>query len=183
MLKKFTKEFEKINKDLLLFQELIYVSEHQQKDIIWIYHDKSLRKHHEIHKIIEAIFWSYYFLHMQEKVKKYMNKCDLCHKIKLSRHRSYKEIRQTLTSDWFWTSIVMNFIVKLLFSKKLLTEVFYDLILMIVNWLIKEVWFISYKKVLNTEELAYTFLRNVTTLQDLSDEIIFNKDKLFMSNF
>ena len=34
VLKKSTKEFKKINKDLLLFQELIYVSEHQQKDII-----------------------------------------------------------------------------------------------------------------------------------------------------
>ena len=34
VLKKSTKEFEKINKDLLLFQELIYMLEHQQKDII-----------------------------------------------------------------------------------------------------------------------------------------------------
>ena len=34
VLKKFTERFKKINKDLLLFQELIYVSEHQQKDII-----------------------------------------------------------------------------------------------------------------------------------------------------
>ena len=47
----------------------------------------------------------------------------------------------------------------------------------------KEVWFILYKKVLNTEELVYTFLRNVTALQDLSDEIISDRDKLFMSNF
>ena len=29
VLKKLTKRFEKINKDLLLFQELIYMSEHQ----------------------------------------------------------------------------------------------------------------------------------------------------------
>ena len=100
MLKKSTKEFKKINKDLLLFQELIYVSEHQQKDIIWIYHDKLLREHYEIYKTIKAIFWSYYFSHMWEKVKKYMNKCDLCYKIKSSRHKSYEEIRQTLTSDW-----------------------------------------------------------------------------------
>ena len=99
VLKKSTEEFKKINKDLLLFQELIYVSEHQQKDIIQIYHNKLLEEHCEIHKTIEAIFWSYYFSHMQEKIKKYMNKCDLCHKIKSSRHKSYREIRQTLTSN------------------------------------------------------------------------------------
>ena len=93
MLKKSIKEFKKINKDLLLFQELIYVSEHQQKDIIWIYHDKLLEEHHEIYKTMKAIFWSYYFLHMWEKIKKYINKCDLCHKIKSSWHKLYEEIR------------------------------------------------------------------------------------------
>ena len=36
---------------------------------------------------------------------------------------------------------------------------------------------------MNTEELAYIFLRNVTALQDLSDEIISDRDKLFISNF
>ena len=148
-----------------------------------MYHDESLKEHHEIHKMIEAIFWSYYFLHMWEKVRKYMNKCDLYHKIKSLRHRSYEEMKQTLTSNWLWTFIVMNFIMKLSLSKKLLTKVFYNLILMIVNWLMKEVWFILYKKVSNAEELAYTFLRNVTALQDLSDEIISDRDKLFMSNF
>ena len=99
VLEKPTKEFKKINKDLLLFQELIYMSEHQQKDIIQMYHDKLLKEHHRIHKMIEAIFQSYYFLHMQEKVRKYMNKYNLCHKIKSSRHKSYEEMRQALTSD------------------------------------------------------------------------------------
>ena len=148
-----------------------------------MYHDESLREHCEIHKMIEVIFWSYYFSHMWEKVKKYMNKCNLCHKIKSSRHRSYEEMRQTSTSDQLWASVAMNFIVKLPLSKKLLTEVFYNLILTIVNWLMKEVQFISYKKASNAEELAYTFLQNVTALQDLPDEIIFNRDKLFISNF
>ena len=47
----------------------------------------------------------------------------------------------------------------------------------------KEVQFILYKKVSNTEELAYIFLQNVTALQGLPDEIISDRDKLFTSNF
>ena len=47
----------------------------------------------------------------------------------------------------------------------------------------KEVQFILYKKVSNAEELMYTFLRNVTVLQDLLNEIISDRDKLFISNF
>ena len=77
----------------------------------------------------------------------------------------------------------MNFIVKLSFLKKLLTKVFYDLILTIVNQLTKKVQFILYKKVLNIEELTYTFLRNVTALQDLLNKIISDRDKLFILNF
>ena len=60
---------------------------------------------------------------------------------------------------------------------------FYNSILIIVNQLTKEVQFILYKKVLNAEELAYIFLQNITALQDLSDEIISDQDKLFISNF
>ena len=77
----------------------------------------------------------------------------------------------------------MNFIVKLSLLKKLLTKVFYNSILIIVNQLIKEVQFILYKEILNTEELIYIFLRNVTALQDLLDKIIFNRDQLFTSKF
>ena len=64
-----------------------------------MYHNESLEEHCEIHKTIKAISQSYYFLHMWEKVTRYMSKCDLCHKIKSSRHKSYEEMRQTLTSD------------------------------------------------------------------------------------
>ena len=77
----------------------------------------------------------------------------------------------------------MNFIVKLSFLKKFLTEVFYDSILTIVNQLMKEVQFIPYKKASNAEELAYMFLQNVTALQGLPDKIISDRDKLFTSNF
>ena len=99
VLKKLIKRFKKINKGLLLFQGLIYIPEHQQKDTIQMYHNEPLEEHHEIHKMIKAISQSYYFPHMQEKVKKYMDKCNLCHKIKSSRHKPYGEMRQASTPD------------------------------------------------------------------------------------
>ena len=148
-----------------------------------MYHDKPLRDHWETHKMIEAIFWLYYFSHIRKKVQSYVNKCNLCHKIKSARHRSYEEMRMTSTPSWPWASVVMNFIVKLSLSKKLLTEVIYNSILIIVNQLTKKVRFLPYKEVSDAEELTYTFLRNVTVLQRLSDEIILNRDKLFMLRF
>ena len=52
----------------------------------------------------------------------------------------------------------MNFIIKLSLSKKLLINVSYNLVLTIVNQLIKKVRFISYLKASDAEELAYMFL-------------------------
>ena len=120
---------------------------------------------------------------MRKKMQSHVNKCDLCHKIKSVRHRSYEEMRTVSTPSQLWASIIMNFIVKLLLSKKLLTKVIYDSILIIVNWLTKKVRFLSYKEVSDAEELTYTFLRNVIALQRLSDKIISDRDKLFMSRF
>ena len=128
-----TEKFKETSDNLILFKELVYVLKHQQKNIIQMYHDKLLREHCGVHKMIKAIFWLYYFLHMRKKVQDYVNKCDLCHKIKSARHKPYEEMRTVLTSDWLWVLIVMNFIVKLSPSKKPLTEVIYDSILIIVD--------------------------------------------------
>ena len=77
----------------------------------------------------------------------------------------------------------MNFIVKLSLSKKLLTKVIYNSILIIVDQLIKKVRFLSYKEASDAEELTYIFLRKVIVLQRLLNEIISDRDKLFMSRF
>ena len=183
VLKQSTEEFKKTSNDLILFKRLIYVLEHQQKNIIWMYYDEPLRGHQGTHKTIEAISWSYYFPHMRKKVQGYVNKCDLCHKIKSTRHRSYEEMRTAPTPSWPWVSVIMNFIVKLSPSKEPLTKVTYNSILIIVNWLTKKVRFLPYKKVSDVKELAYTFLRNVTALQGLSDKIISDRDKLFTLRF
>ena len=52
----------------------------------------------------------------------------------------------------------MNFIIKLSLLKKLLTNISYDLILMIINQLTKKARFISYLEASDAEELAYIFL-------------------------
>ena len=164
VLKQSTEEFKKTNNRLILFKRLVYVSEHQQKNTIWMYHNKLLREHCEVHKMIKIISQSYYFSHMRKKVQDYVNKCDLCHKIKSSRHKPYREMRTVLTSDQLWASVVMNFIMKLSLSKKLLTEVIYNSILTVIDQLIKKVRFLPYKEASNAEELTYTFLQNVTVL-------------------
>jgi hypothetical protein len=82
-----------------------------------------------------------------------------------------------------WKSIISDFIVKLSLSKKVFTRITYDLILIIINRLIKYIYFIFYKEELTIEELIYTFNRNIIINYGILKEIISNKDKLFISNF
>ena len=70
---------------------------------------------------------------MRKKVQDYINKCDLCHKIKSARYKLYEEMRTALTSDQLWALIVMNFIMKLSPSRELLIKVIYDSILTVVD--------------------------------------------------
>jgi hypothetical protein len=82
-----------------------------------------------------------------------------------------------------WKSIVLDFIIKLPPSKETLIGVTYDSILVVTDRLIKYVYFISYKEGLIVEELVYTFNRNIIANYGIPEEIISNRDKLFISNF
>jgi hypothetical protein len=77
----------------------------------------------------------------------------------------------------------LDFIIKLLLLKETLTGVTYNLILIVIDRLTKYVYFISYKEGLTAEELVYTFNRNIIANYRILEEIINNRDKLFISKF
>jgi hypothetical protein len=66
---------------------------------------------------------------------------------------------------------------------ELITEVVFDLILVITDRLTKYGYFISYKESLLVEKLAYTFNKHIIENYGISKKIINNKDKLFTSRF
>ena len=85
------------------------------------------------------------------------------------------------TPDRAWKSIAWDFIVKLLKSKERLTNITYNSILVITDRLTKYGYFIPYKESSNTEDLVYAFLRIVVANHELLEEVISDRDKLFIS--
>jgi hypothetical protein len=77
----------------------------------------------------------------------------------------------------------LDFIIKLPLLRETLIRVTYNLILVVTDRLTKYAYFISYKEGLTVEELIYTFNRNIITNYGIPEEIISNRDKLFISNF
>jgi hypothetical protein len=77
----------------------------------------------------------------------------------------------------------LNFIIKLSLLREILIKVIYNSILIVTDRLTKYAHFISYKEDLTAEELTYTFNRNIIINYEIPEEIISNRDKLFISNF
>jgi hypothetical protein len=64
-----------------------------------------------------------------------------------------------------------------------MTEVVFDLILVITNRLTKYEYFILYKESLLVEKLLYAFNKHIIGNYEISKEIISDRDKLFTSRF
>ena len=77
----------------------------------------------------------------------------------------------------------MNFIIKLLKSKKLVTEMIYDNILIIVDKLIKYSHLISFKESYSADQLKSIVLDRLIRYHNISKGITSDRDKLFISNY
>ena len=173
----------KKEKGLLLFQGLIYVPVSLQQKLIEESHFNKTHSHQGIDKTIERLTMTYYFSHMRKKVEEIIRKCDICRRSKADRHKPYGLLKSPKTSWWSWASIALDFVVKLLKSKKPLMKAVYDLILVITDRLMKYRYFILYKEASSAEELAYMFLRVIAANHGLLEEIISDRDKLFTFKF
>jgi hypothetical protein len=71
-------------------------------------------------------------------------------------------------------------VVKLLLSRDPITGVEYDSILVVIDRLTKYTYMILYLKASIAEDLAYAFLRVVVANHSAPEEIISDRDKLFI---
>jgi hypothetical protein len=125
----------------------------------------------------------YYFLNIRKYVKDRIRKCDPYNRNKSARYKLYGLLKSLKTLKGAWKYVVLNFIVKLLLSVKLIIGVVFDSILVIIDRLTKYGYFILYKKSLLTEELVYAFNKHIIGNYGISKKIISDRDKLFTLRF
>jgi len=77
----------------------------------------------------------------------------------------------------------MNFIIKLLKLTNLAIEDKYNLILVMINKLIKYLHIIACKEKFIVEQLKYIVLNRLIRYHNILKELTSNKDKLFTSNY
>jgi hypothetical protein len=79
-----------------------------------------------------------------------------------------------------WTSIALDFIVKLLLSRDPKTGIEYDSILVVTDSLIKYTYMILYLEASIAEDLVYAFLRVIVANHNTLEEMISDRDKHFI---
>ena len=79
--------------------------------------------------------------------------------------------------------IAIDFIMKLLLLREPLTKAVFDAIQVTVCRLTKESHFILYKESSNAQEMSYMFNKEVVKRHGLLEEIITDRDKLFISKY
>ncbi len=171
------------NQEMIEYNESLYVSEDfsVREELLKFHHDDLLARHFDADKISELLDRKYYWKSMIKNIKEYINTCDICQRVKMKRHLSYDKLRSLFRFTNFWKEITMNFITDLLFSKW--KEIVYDLILVIVDHYMKMMHYLSMKKTLTVIELAELFFEKIALRYEISNDIIINKDYLFISAF
>jgi hypothetical protein len=76
--------------------------------------------------------------------------------------------------------IILDFVVKLLLSQNLIIRIKYDFILVITDKLTKYIYMILYLEASIAEDLAYTFLRIIIANYNTLEEMISDRNKLFI---
>ena len=96
---------------------------------------------------------------------------------KLQHHKLYRSLKQLLISKQPWNSISIDFIKKLLLFSE------FDTILIIVDWLTKQMIFISVHDTIMSVDLAYLFVLYIFSKHGVFSHVISNRDLEFVSNF
>ena len=96
---------------------------------------------------------------------------------KPQHHKLHKSLKQLPIPEWPWNSISMNFIEKLLSSFR------FDTILVIVDWLTKQMIFIPVHDTITSMDLACLFVLHVFFKHGISSHVTSNRGSELVSNF
>ena len=118
---------------------------------------------------------------MLKNIKKYIQDCDVCQRVKAPRHRSYDETISLLISARFWEKISMNFIIELPFN--CYENDIYNAILVVVDRYSKMTLYIFAKSTWSTEDLADVLFDKMFLIFFEIRKVIFDRSSLFVNDY
>jgi hypothetical protein len=171
-----------IENDLLRWKNKWYIfSNLFKRKLLKQNHDDSYADHFEHEKTLNLLKKKYFWNNMSKDIKKYVDSCSTCHRVKLVRHKSHDLLQALSISENSRQDWTMNFITDLSFSKH--RDIVYDSILMIIDRYIKFSLYISSKKTWNVENLTNALIDEIFIKFEKFVFIITNRESFFIFKF
>ena len=164
----------------LKFQEIHSIEEltpEVKLEILRTRHDNAVAGHPGIRKTYQLVAKHYNWTGMRKYVTDYVRSCDICQRAKATRHKPFGLLQPLPAANAPWSSISMDFIVKLPQSNS------FDSILVVVCRRTKMAHFIPCNEKNNASQIADLFMKNIFKLHGLPENIVSDRGPQFTSKF
>jgi len=164
-----------IEEGLVLKEGRVYVpkDEKLRVEIIQLHHDTPIAEHGGQWKMVELITRNYWWPEVTKEVKRYMEGCDQCQRMKNRAEMPAGKLRPNQIPERPWQHISVDFITKLPVSKG------HDLILVVCDRFSKMLHFVATTEKTTVEGLARLFRDNVWKLYRLPESVISDRGPQF----
>jgi len=166
---------------VLTYKGWIYVPKDDllRNKVISLFHDNPESGHFGALKTAELVSRDFYWPAMDATVRKYIARCELCHRTKAPRHAHHSTNMPLPPPSRAWEGVTMDFVMDLAES----TASRYTGILVIVDRLTKMAIYLPCRKDIDSPELAGMFFEHVICKRGVPDNIVTNRGKEFTSRF
>jgi RNase H-like domain found in reverse transcriptase/Reverse transcriptase (RNA-dependent DNA polymerase)/Integrase zinc binding domain/Ty3 transposon capsid-like protein/Chromo (CHRromatin Organisation MOdifier) domain len=163
----------------LYFKEKTYIPDDKKikYEILKYFHDSPTAGHFGQHKTYELVSRTFYWPKMKLFIDNYVLTCLECQRNKTPRHKTFGLLKPLPIPSRPWSSIGMDFIVKLPNSDG------FDSILCVIDRLTKMAHFVPCNETIASSGLALLFLENIFKLHGLPDDIVSDRGSVFISKF
>ena len=146
-----------IEEGLVLKERRVYVPKNKKLrvEIIWLHHDILIARHGGQWKTVELVTRNYWWLGVMKEVKRYVEECDQCQRMKNRAEMLAGKLRPNQVPERLWQHILVDFITKLLMSKG------HDSILVVCDRFSKISHFVAATEKTTAEGLVRLFRDNV----------------------
>ncbi len=152
LLKWSMKDDELLRRDLAVY---VFNDSAIRNEILRMNYDNLEADHFACIHIKTVIRRKYYWLKMLKEIMKYVCICSDCQWVRVHHHKLYEKLTFIFSESVnSFHMMIMNFIIDMLFAKNLYIEKTSDVILIIINKLIKHAIYISMIKDLNVKRLV-----------------------------
>ena len=153
----------------------VYVlkDEELRAEVIWLHHNVLAAGHGGRWKTVELVTRNYWWLGVTRDVKKYMEGCDLCQRMKNRTEELAEKLKLSEVPEKLWMHLTVDFITKLLVVAEK------DAILIVCNRMSKMTYFVATTERTSVEELARLFRDNMWRLHSLLESVVSDRGPQF----